>query len=551
MKQGFYSSKIIARTMAAMLTTWALLSSAQADDSNAYLAQWLAQPTLQFNDTSIPTDALRPLYAQTNYQPIWVDSRGLTKRATQALEVISRADSQGLNPELYAVNLIRSVAAMPQSDTETSLRVRLSLEVLMSHAVMEYASDMHGGVSKPQWDTGKPAISAEEKMALLNQAAATNDTAGYLNALAPTSKEYAALKGVFDRYQTIASNGGWPHFSSGKPIKPGMSDPRVATLRQILVANGDLQTSAPSAQPDLYDAQTQEAMKRFQERHGIEADGVIGTSTQQALAVPVSERLAQIAMTMERMRWMPQDMGTRYVLVNIPSYTLTAISGNDRLNMNVIVGKPTSKTPMFSKNITDVVLNPSWGVPAKIAVNEMLPKVRKNPGYLARAGYTVTAANGEVVNPHDIDWSSVGHGNFGYSFRQKPGDGNALGKVKFNIPDSDNIYLHDTANRGLFAQADRSLSHGCVRLGDPKALTEFVLKHEGWDEAKIDASYESSASRNVSITPLPVHLVYWTSWVDTQGRAHFGRDIYNMDKKLLVAMGGVNKAEESIKLAMN
>jgi murein L,D-transpeptidase YcbB/YkuD len=537
--------------MVVILATWAMFSPAQADDTNAHLAQWLSQTTLEFNDTRIETAALRPLYAQTNYQPVWVDNRGLTKRATQALEVIARADSQGLNPELYHVSTIRSVAMTPHRDAETALRVRLSLELLMSHAVMEYASDMHGGVSKPQWDTGKQAVSPEEKMALLNQAAATNDTAAYLNALAPTSKEYTALKGVFGRYQTIASNGGWPHFTPGAPIKPGMSDARVATLRQILAANGDLQTSAPSAQPTLYDVQTQEAVKRFQERHGIEADGVIGASTQNALTVPVSERLAQIAMTMERMRWMPKELGTRYVLVNIPSYTLTAVSGNDRLNMNVIVGKPTSKTPMFSKNITDVVLNPSWGVPARIAANEMLPKIRKDPGYLARAGYTVTASNGAQVSPYDVDWNAVGRGNMGYSLRQKPGAGNALGKVKFNIPDSDSIYLHDTANRGLFAQADRSLSHGCVRLGDPKALTEFVLKHEGWDEAKIDASYESSASRNVSITPLPVHLVYWTSWVDAEGRAHFGRDIYNMDKKLLVAMGGVNKANESIKLAMN
>jgi murein L,D-transpeptidase YcbB/YkuD len=550
MKQGFYGNTIGSAIMV-MLASWTMVSSAQADDTNAHLDQWLAQPKLQFSDTSIRTEALRPLYVQTNYQPVWVDNLGLTKRALQALEVIARADSQGLNPELYSVNIIRSVAAMPHSDSETALRARLSLEVLMSHAVMEYASDMHGGVSKPQWNTGKQALSMETQTALLIQAAATNDTAAYLTALAPTSKEYAALKDVFGRYQTIASNGGWPNLTPGKTIKLGMNDTRVATLRQILSANGDLQTSALSAQPYLYDAHTLEAVKRFQERHGIEADGVIGTRTQKALAVPVSERLAQIAMTMERMRWMPRDMGTRYVLVNIPSYTLTAVSGNDRLNMNVIVGKSTSKTPMFSKNITDVVLNPSWGVPAKIAVNEILPKARKNPDYLARAGYTVTATNGQVVNPHDIDWNSVDRDNLGYSFRQKPGDDNALGKVKFHIPDSDSIYLHDTAKRDLFVQANRSLSYGCVRLGDPKALTDFVLKHEGWDEAKIDASYESSTSRNVPITPLPVHFVYWTSWVDAQGRAHFGNDIYNMDKKLLAAMGGVNKAENSIKLAMN
>lgn len=248
---------------------------------------------------------------------------------------------------------------------------------------------------------------------------------------------------------------------------------------------------------------------------------------------------------------MPESLGSRYVLVNIPAYQLTAVNGSKHLQMDVIVGKPNTPTPMFSKNITGLSINPTWGVPKKIAVNEMLPKVRKNPGYLNQAGYEVVDNSGTAINPSDINWDSVGKFNFAYNFRQAPGSGNALGKVKFSIPDSDDIYLHDTSQRKLFANADRALSHGCVRLSDPKALTQFMLQGEGWSEAKIEASYDGNDSRTVAITPMPVHLVYWTSWVDVAGKVHFSQDIYGKDKSLLAAMGTPNRKEEFVKLAMN
>ena len=401
---------------------------------------------------------------------------------------------------------------------------------------------------RPQWKTGDALIDDAAQAAALTQATATRDTAGYLATLAPQTPDYIALKSALVNYQALAANGGWPEFPVGKPITPGMSDARVTTMARILTLMGDLPESAVvSAQ---YQGEIVEAVKRFQQRHNIEDDGVIGKATQEALAVPVGKRIGQMAMTMERMRWMPKDMGTRYVLVNVPGYQLRAVDGQRTLAMDVIVGKPTSKTPMFSKEITQVVINPSWGVPAKIAVNEMLPKIRKDPSYLTRAGYTVSE-NGTTVSPHDVDWDSLGRGNFPYALKQKPGDGNALGKVKFMIPDSDNIYLHDTAQRGLFVRADRSMSHGCVRLSDPEAMTKFILGGEGWDEQKIETAYDSDASRSVTINPMPVHMVYWTSWTDSSGKPHFARDIYGMDKSLLAAMTPKPPRESAVTLAMN
>jgi len=512
-------------------------SAANAIDTAPYLAQWLQQPTIQIGETLVESQGLRNFYGAEGYRPIWTDAQGLTPRATQALNVIANAGVDGLNPEIYKLSSIRALTALPASDTDTILRNHLSLEILISDAIMHYASDMDSGFAHHQWNTGKESTTADEQLALLQQAAANPNIAEFLTALAPKTQDYTALKKVLQEYQTIASKGGWPEFVPGKTIKPGAKDPRVATLRQILFANGDLAANIP-AQENTYDALTMEAVKHFQERHGLDANGIINTPTQEALTVPVADRITQISMTLDRMRWMPKDIGSRYVMVNIPAYALTAISGNNRLNMNVIVGKASTKTPMFSKNITDIVFNPSWGVPTKIAVNEMLPKVRKDPDYLIKAGYTVMETrdgNSHVIDPHEVNWQSIGRGNFTYSFRQNPGDGNALGKVKFNIPDSDDIYLHDTSQHRLFERADRSLSHGCIRLSEPKSLTEFILGNEGWPEPKIEAAYDSATSKTVHITPLPVHLVYWTSWVDSQGRAHFSRDIYGMDKTLLAA----------------
>ncbi|MES2983747.1 MAG: L,D-transpeptidase family protein [Pseudomonadota bacterium] len=548
-KFATFARGFVAIAALAIVATQYAVAGDDADTTSAYLAQSLKQPSVTIADTTIRTEALREVYSANGNQLLWVDSSGLTRRARKALDVITAASEQGLDANLFAARTIRTLHSMPRGTAEQATARRVGLDMLMSNAVLRYATTMNRGTVRPQANTGIAALSTAEQAAMLTAAAATRDTAGYLASLTPQAAPYATMKTMLADYQTIAKNGGWPEFTVGKPIKPGMSDARVASLREMLTITGDMKKTSTDSL--TYDEAIVEGVKQFQQRHGIEADGVLGASTQAALAVPVSKRIEQIAMTMERMRWMPRDLGDRYVLVNIPSYQLTAVAGGKQMEMNVVVGKTASPTPMFSKAITDVVFNPSWGVPAKIAVNEMLPKIRKNPGYLASAGFTVVS-NGEAVDPTAVDWESVGHGNFNYAIRQNPGSGNALGKVKFTIPDSDNIYLHDTSNRGVFTRSDRDLSHGCVRLGDPRAFTQFLLQSEGWSEAKIDASYDSATSKTVKITPMPVHLVYWTSWVDSSGRPHFTRDIYGKDKALLAAMATPQpRSSDSVKLAMN
>lgn len=353
---------------------------------------------------------------------------------------------------------------------------------------------------------------------------------------AATEGEYrdpaALLLAAQSRYEAIAKNGGWPAFEKGKPIKPGMSDARIATVRAILSATGDLQPQQQEMRQAMeendaamYDDVLQAAVERFQARHALKADGTIGRDTQEALAVPVEQRIAQIQATLERVHDTQPQGDERYILVNVPGFYLQAIE-NQKVAMTsrVIVGSPANATPLFSKEITDVNFNPSWHVPARIAAQELAAKERKNPGYLARSGFVLTDSDGSALSPDEVDWSQA----HAYRFRQPPGAGNALGNIKFNLPNRYNVYLHGTSSPKLFDKDYRALSHGCIRVEQTKDLAHFVIKDvEHWGEEQIDRAYRGSASRTVRLdTPVPVYLVYWPVWVDASETVHFHPDIY-------------------------
>lgn len=329
-------------------------------------------------------------------------------------------------------------------------------------------------------------------------------------------------------YEAIASHGGWPAFRVGSTLQPGDNDERIATLRAILLATGD--DSGTTDTPDLthYDAMLKTAVIAFQRRHALDADGVLGAKTQAALAVPVEERIAQLQASLENMQAVALPESGRYIVVNIPGYTLQAME-NERiaLTSRVIVGRPDRATPEFERNITHVNFNPAWNVPHKIASRDILKKLRKDPAFLQKSGFTVRV-HGEETSPDDIDWSQVSSNNFPYELRQRAGDSNALGKVKFTLPDTDSIYLHSTSHPELFAKAERDLSSGCVRVEEAEKLTAFVLEGaEGWDSERIERTYQSSKTATVKVPPLPVYIVYWPAWVDTQsGELHFHPDIY-------------------------
>jgi murein L,D-transpeptidase YcbB/YkuD len=357
-----------------------------------------------------------------------------------------------------------------------------------------------------------------------------------------TSYEAVALQKLLSQYKSLAENGGWPAWQNGKVVRVGQTDSRIPTLRQILTITGDYQSASgiPSASTG-YDDMLVAAVKHFQERHGLNVDGTLGKSTQAMLAIPVEKRIEQIEATLERINKNPLPDENKFIVVNLPAYTLYGIENNaTNVTMRVIVGNRANHTPLFDNQITDVIFNPPWSVPERIARNEMIPKLRKNPSYFINAGFIVTQ-DGVAVDPMNIDPSAGG-----YSFRQRPGTGNALGKIKFNIPDNDDIYLHSTSSPKLFQQEDRALSHGCIRLEKPRDLAHFVMEQDaGWNVDKIDHAYDSNTQRSVRVDSVPVHLVYWTAYVDAQGTAHFYNDVYNKDKAVKVKDSATSASVEN------
>jgi murein L,D-transpeptidase YcbB/YkuD len=317
-----------------------------------------------------------------------------------------------------------------------------------------------------------------------------------------------------------------------------MSDPRVQALRaRLFVTDGAAQRSSGDA--NLYDQGLQNAVQWFQKRHGLDDDGVIGKNTVAALNVPVEERINEIVVAMERWRWMPENLGRDHLIVNIAGFELRHVTDGQLVDdMAVVVGKPYSRTPVFSDRVRYLEFNPYWNVPPDIAIKEELPKLKTNPAARAAAGFEAVRGN-QVYQLTDIDWSQYGPGNFPFQLRQRPGPANALGRVKFMFPNQFNVYLHDTPSRGAFEADSRAFSHGCVRLSRPLDLaTEVLAGTAGWDRRRIDSVVAAGDRTTVNLAqPLPIHITYLTAWVDN-GTPNFRSDIYEQDAKLLNALDG-------------
>ena len=363
------------------------------------------------------------------------------------------------------------------------------------------------------------------------------------------------------RYSVYASSFVWPpafagaslvrlasgHFSTaaeeGVSRHPqGERGPRVAALRARLIASGDLGPDE-GGDPEIFDEAVDQGVRRFQTRHGLTADGAVGPATLAALNVPVEERVRQIELNMERWRWLPEDLGKKHILVNIAAFGLEVVEeGETVLAMRVVAGKKARDTPVFSGRMTYLVLNPHWHIPHTIAVRDMVPQAKKDPGYLDRQGIRVFR-NWEDLAPEirseTIDWAEITSRNFSFKLRQDPGPLNALGRVKFMFPNRFAVYLHDTPVRKLFERSRRDFSSGCIRVENPMDLAAYVLRGDPkWGREQLLSAIESETTRIVWLPePIPVHLLYWTAWVDQDGKVQFRLDVYGRDGPLDLALG--------------
>ena len=331
------------------------------------------------------------------------------------------------------------------------------------------------------------------------------------------NEPYRKLKEQLSRYVDIARKGGWSSITSPgkKPLKEGSSSPDVALVKRHLFLTGDLAVVDTS---EVFNDTLTTALKSFQERYGLQTTGTVNSETVKELNVPVEERLKQLVVNLERMRWMPSQPEGRLILVNIPEFVLHVMENNKKVfDMKIVVGKEGHNTMMFTKTLNQIVFSPYWNVPPSIVKDELLTEMEKDPNYLAKQ-------NMEIIGEEDgIP-----------EIRQLPGEKNSLGKVKFLFPNSYNIYFHDTPAKSLFEKNKRAYSHGCIRLSEPEKMAQYLLQNDpAWDEGKIYDAMNAGKERYVKLKdPVEVFITYYTAWVDENGKLNFREDIYSHDEKI-------------------
>ncbi|HEY8517609.1 MAG TPA: L,D-transpeptidase family protein [Candidatus Binatia bacterium] len=477
------------------------------------ISQMLLDPQpLVLEGARLDSKVLRALYDTRGSAPLWVEQPDADARIDAVLSVLRAADREGLEPQAYRI------AQIERRRGSTDPIARAELDLLLSEAVMLYGVHVRTGARRPRVDIPDvpPAVVDPDpvRIALDVAGTPTDGIPALMAELPPQTNAYRAMRDLLARYREIAASGGWPRVPDGPKLTLGVVDPSVRALRARLRVTGDLTEPDPPGKSNVYDATVQEAVRRFQRRHGLVVDGTVGPRTRAALNVPASARVQQIVANMERMRWLPEDLGERYVRINIPEYRLElAEQGETKLEMPVIVGRTNWQTPVFSSEIRDIVFNPPWNVPPRIASEELFPRSLADESYFASQSITVRA---------------------GGRLRQAPGPKNPLGRLKFNLPNPYGVYLHDTPNKDKFRLGTRSLSHGCVRLQDAKALAAALLEDTPeWNEERRKRALSTWTTRTARLrAPVPVHFTYATAWATPDGEAEFREDIYGIDGKL-------------------
>jgi murein L,D-transpeptidase YcbB/YkuD len=475
---------------------------------------------------------LSGLYGRRAYRPFWCGENGPLRKAYDMRRIIRNAYREGLNPETYHA---RAVDAAMEALGQRPLEARrlADLELLLTDAAVNYGYHSFYGLKNPntyeiQWlsDGGKA-----ELMDTIWKTLTSDHIEPPLRTLIPSHPDYVRLRQALAEYLDMSENGGWPQMPAGKPLGKGDTGRRVSLLRERLFASGDLKEVAPGW-GEIFDEALEEAVRRYQGRHGLEADGIVGRKTIESLNVPIEERMRQIALNMDRWRRLRHDLGSRYVIVNIADFSLEVYeNGMPVLDMLVVAGKPFWDTPVFSAKMTYLVFNPSWYIPKNIIAKEVLPDVRHDPLYMSKMDIMVLKDK-TPLDPLGIDWSEVSGEDFPYRLVQPPGPTNPLGKVKFMLPNPFAVYLHDTPYRELFRSTVRAFSHGCIRVEKPIELAEYVLNGgQGWSRETILAAIGEGSERVVPLpNPIDVHVTYLTAWVDASGALQFRPDIYGRDE---------------------
>lgn len=526
-----------------VVTTGTPATSAIAADSGALQTALIAPKAT--------SDEARLHYQNTAYRGLWFDASGDDSKATALVQALSRAGDHALPASKYNTPLLRAALTAARSGDPAAVA---AAEIALTNAFLVYARDLKSGLLEPRRVDRDLHVFPERPDApfLLMGLSRAADVATYLNALAPKHAHYAGLKVELSALVSMGVAGAWgPKAPQGGSIRLGQRGPRIQVIRARLAAMGDYKPAFPATDPAEYDEGLEAAVRAFQKRHGLNDDGVLGKRTVAAMNKSAAYRAGQIVVNMERLRWLNRDLGHKHILVNQADYNVKLIEGDQILfSERVVIGKSRKhRTPEFSDQMTHLVFNPTWHLPYSIASKEILPKLQEDPDYLAKKNMRLLARGGGEQDPWSTDWSLYSESDFPFIVKQRPGGGNALGRVKFMFPNQFNIYLHDTPSKRLFKKDARAFSHGCVRVQDPMELARVILAPQQSDPAPyIDGILNRRKERQVNLVdPLPVHLTYRTAWVEKDGTYQFRDDVYGRDARILAALraAGVDAAPES------
>ncbi len=481
-------------------------------------------------ETLVEPRLVMALYERAGFRPLWTEGDAVAV----LMRWIERSRREGLNPADYHRD------ALSRADPDAVDR-----ELLLTDALATLALHFSAGKADPAklfraWNH-RPRLADTLTLDTLLSAIRSGGIGDLLTRLLPEGI-YPALRAALARYREIEEHGGWPTIPPGPSLWPGMRDPRVALLRRRLAITGDWEGD-PGTEPEAFDPALVEAVRRFQRRHLLADDGVVGRRTLAALNVPVSHRIQQLRVNLERLRWLYHSLPEEFLGVDLAGFQLHLRKGGRSLWSSPIqVGKPYWQTPVFRDLVTYIDINPTWTVPRSILRRELLPRLLEDPpGFLARHDMELLLPDGRRVDPATVDWTAVTPRNFPFILRQRPGPRNALGRIKFMFPNPFHVYLHDTPSKALFRRPRRAFSHGCIRVAEPLELAEILLAPNGpqWTRARVQALIDSGRTRTVVLQrPMPILIVYLTAAKDLQdsGGVQFRPDLYRRDPRVLRAL---------------
>ena len=473
-------------------------------------------------------------YAARNYQPLWIAGNQWNEKARMALETLHHSGDEALFPSDYETHLLpKNLEAQPDDDVAT-------MDVRLTSALMQYIIDVSFGRRELRKSNEDRAISGPDPDAhkLLVKGLESSNFKAFLESLPPQHDGYKRLKEVFLKLENKKENQVLP-VPFIRNLTLNKQDPDIKFLHNRLIASGDL--AEPSNDPTVFDQKMRDALKSFQRKHHIASNGILNSVTLTKLNRRQEDLTKKIALNMERWRWLEQPTPGKSVLVNVPGFMLYAYdNGKFVFDKKVIVGNEHRKTPIFTAPMKSLKFNPNWSIPAKIAAKDILPQIQDDPvNFFSDYGMRVLDSKGAEINPHSINWKSLTSNNFPYHLQQKPGNRNALGKIRFTIENPYDVYLHDTSSREKFEEKNRMLSSGCIRVQHPEVLASFVLSdNQKWDITRVKSAMQGT---NTNVVNLPsnvrVDMLYATAFVDPNGELHIYDDVYERDDNVIHLLG--------------